>query len=377
MLAIGLMSGTSLDGIDAALIETDGRSEVRAIAFRGEPWSDAARAQLADATRMALTFERPRASPPLVAAGELVTRAHVFAVHKLLADAGVKAEQVDVIGFHGQTVAHRPDRRWTWQIGDGAAMARSTGITTVSDFRSADVAAGGHGAPLLPVYHAALAGALDGPIAVLNLGGVANITFIPAQPDHLSYELSPETLDPTGGLVAFDTGPANGLIDSWVEQEIGARYDAGGALAASGRVDEAVLTAMLDHPFFDAPAPKSLDRNDFTIQPARGLSSADGAATLTAFTAASVAEALKHLPARPKRLLVAGGGRLNPTLLGMIGAWTGLVPEPTDTLGWNGDALEAEGFAYMAVRALKGLPISFPGTTGVPRAMAGGVVDRP
>jgi anhydro-N-acetylmuramic acid kinase len=378
MLAIGLMSGTSLDGIDAALIETDGLSEVRAIAFRGEPWSDAARAQLADATRMALTFERPRASPPLVAAGELVTRAHVFAVHKLLADAGVKAEQVDVIGFHGQTVAHRPDRRWTWQIGDGAAMARSTGITTVSDFRSADVAAGGHGAPLLPVYHAALAGALDGPIAVLNLGGVGNITFIPArQPDHLSHEMSPETLDTTGGLVAFDTGPANGLIDSWVEQETGARYDAGGALAASGRVDEAVLTAMLDHPFFDAPAPKSLDRNDFTIQPARGLSSADGAATLTAFTAASVAEALKHLPARPKRLLVAGGGRLNPTLLGMIGAWTGLVPEPTDALGWNGDALEAEGFAYMAVRTLKGLPISFPGTTGVPRAMAGGVVDRP
>ncbi len=378
MLAIGLMSGTSLDGIDAALIETDGLSEVRAIAFRGEPWSDAARAQLADATRMALTFERPRASPPLVAAGELVTRAHVFAVHKLLADAGVKAEQVDVIGFHGQTVAHRPDRRWTWQIGDGAAMARSTGITTVSDFRSADVAAGGHGAPLLPVYHAALAGALDGPIAVLNLGGVGNITFIPArQPDHLSHEMSPETLDTTGGLVAFDTGPANGLIDSWVEQETGARYDAGGALAASGRVDEAVLTAMLDHPFFDAPAPKSLDRNDFTIQPARGLSSADGAATLTAFTAASVAESLKHLPARPKRLLVAGGGRLNPTLLGMIGAWTGLVPEPTDALGWNGDALEAEGFAYMAVRTLKGLPISFPGTTGVPRAMAGGVVDRP
>ncbi|TXC70097.1 anhydro-N-acetylmuramic acid kinase [Sphingomonas ginsenosidivorax] len=377
MLAIGLMSGTSLDGIDAALIETDGVAEVRAIAFRGEAWSDAARAELAEATRMALTFERPRASPPIVVAGELVTRAHVFAVHKLLADAGVRAEDVGVIGFHGQTIAHRPDRGWTWQIGDGAAMARATGIATVSDFRSADVAAGGHGAPLLPVYHAALAGALDGPIAVLNLGGVANITFIPAQPDHLSHEMSPETLDTTGGLVAFDTGPANGLIDSWVEQEIGARYDAGGALAASGRVDEAVLTAMLDHPFFDAPAPKSLDRNDFTIQPARGLSSADGAATLTAFTAASVAEALKHLPARPKRLLVAGGGRLNPTLLGMIGAWTGLVPEPTDTLGWNGDALEAEGFAYMAVRTLKGLPISFPGTTGVPRAMAGGVVDRP
>lgn len=379
MLAIGLMSGTSLDGIDAALIETDGEAFVRPIAFRGEPYSDAARAQLAEATRMALTFDKPRASPPVVAAGELITRAHVFAVHKLLADAGVAAADVDVIGFHGQTIAHRPDRHWTWQIGDGAAVARATGITTVSDFRSADVAAGGQGAPLLPVYHAALAAGLEGPVAVLNLGGVGNITFIPGGRDmHDSREMSPERAQMMNrdGLVAFDTGPANGLIDSWVEAETGARYDAGGALAASGRVDETVLTAMLDHPFFDAPPPKSLDRNDFTIQPARGLSAVDGAATLTAFTAATVAEALRHLPARPVRLLVAGGGRHNPTMLAMIAARTGLVVEPTDVLGWNGDALEAEGFAYMAVRTLKGLAISFPGTTGVPVAMAGGVVDR-
>lgn len=379
MLAIGLMSGTSLDGIDAALIETDGEAFVRPIAFRGEPYSDAARAQLAEATRMALTFDKPRASPPVVAAGELITRAHVFAVHKLLADAGVAAAEVDVIGFHGQTIAHRPDRRWTWQIGDGAAVARATGITTVSDFRSADVAAGGQGAPLLPVYHAALAAGLEGPVAVLNLGGVGNITFIPGGRDmHDSREMSPERAQMTDrdGLVAFDTGPANGLIDSWVEAETGARYDASGALAASGRVDETVLTAMLDHPYFDAPPPKSLDRNDFTIQPARGLSAADGAATLTAFTAATVAEALRHLPARPVRLLVAGGGRHNPTMLAMIAARTGLVVEPTDMLGWNGDALEAEGFAYMAVRTLKGLAISFPGTTGVPVAMGGGVVDR-
>ncbi len=379
MLAIGLMSGTSLDGIDAALIETDGEAFVRPIASRGEPYSDAARAQLAEATRMALTFDKPRASPPVVAAGELITRAHVFAVHKLLADAGVAAAEVDVIGFHGQTIAHRPDRRWTWQIGDGAAVARATGITTVSDFRSADVAAGGQGAPLLPVYHAALAAGLEGPVAVLNLGGVGNITFIPGGRDmHDSREMSPERAQmmDRDGLVAFDTGPANGLIDSWIEAETGARYDAGGALAASGRVDETVLTAMLDHPFFDAPPPKSLDRNDFTIQPARGLSAADGAATLTAFTAATVAEALRHLPGRPVRLLVAGGGRHNPTMLAMIAARTGLVVEPTDVLGWNGDALEAEGFAYMAVRTLKGLAISFPGTTGVPVAMAGGVVDR-
>ena len=360
MLAIGLMSGTSLDGVDAALIETDGEALVRPIAFRGEAYSDAARAQLAEATRLALTFDRPRASPPIVAAGELIDRVHVLAVLKLLADAGLAAADIGVVGYHGQTVAHRPDRGWTWQIGDGAAVARATGIATVSDFRAADVAAGGQGAPLLPVYHAALAADLDRPVAVLNLGGVANIT-------HVGDD----------GLVAFDTGPANGLIDRWVEQETGARYDDGGALAASGRVDEAVLTAMLDHPFFDAAPPKSLDRDDFTIQPARGLAVADGAATLTAFTAASVALALTRLPSRPRRLLVAGGGRHNPTMLRMIAERTGLTPEPTDALGWDGDALEAQGFAYMAVRALAGRPISFPGTTGAPAAMTGGVVHRP
>ncbi|WP_426255974.1 anhydro-N-acetylmuramic acid kinase [Sphingomonas sp. DC2300-3] len=361
MLAIGLMSGTSLDGIDAALIETDGEGEVRPLAFRGEPYSDAAREQLAAATALALTFDRPRASPDIVAAGELIDRTHAFAVHKLLRDAGVAAADVAVIGYHGQTVAHRPDRGWTWQIGDGAVLARATGIAVVSDMRSADVAAGGQGAPLLPIYHAALTAGLERPVAVLNLGGVGNVTFVGAD----------------GALVAFDTGPANGLIDSWVEAETGARYDADGALAASGHVDEAVLTAMLDHPYFAAPSPKSLDRNDFTIQPARGLSAADGAATLTAFTAATVAEALDQLPARPKRLIVAGGGRHNPTLLRMIGERTGIAPEASDTLGWDGDALEAEGFAYMAVRTLKGLPISFPGTTGVPHPLPGGRVDRP
>jgi anhydro-N-acetylmuramic acid kinase len=354
------MSGTSLDGIDAALIETDGEARVRAVAFRGEAYSDAARAELAEATRLALTFDRPRASPPIVAAGDLITRCHVLAVQKLLCDAGVEAGAIDVVGFHGQTIAHRPDRGWTWQIGDGAVLAQATGITCVADFRSADVAAGGQGAPLLPVYHAALAGSLVRPLAVLNLGGVANITFVGAD----------------GALVAFDTGPANGLIDDWVEAHSGARFDAGGALAASGRVDETVLTAMLDHPWFDAPPPKSLDRRDFSTQPVRGLSPADGAATLSAFTAATVALALGHLPEPPRRLIVAGGGRHNPTLLAMIAQRTGLNPESSDSLGWNGDAMEAQGFAYMAVRTLQGRPISFPGTTGVPVPCVGGTIYR-
>ncbi|MDR6790390.1 anhydro-N-acetylmuramic acid kinase [Sphingomonas sp. BE138] len=361
MLAIGLMSGTSLDGIDAALIETDGRRVVRRIAFRGEAYSDAARTQLAEATALALTYPRPRASPPLLAAEALITRTHALAAQKLMRDAGVAAADIGVVGFHGQTVAHRPDRRWTWQIGDGQALADASGIRTVADFRSADVAAGGQGAPLIPVYHAALAADLGGPIAILNLGGVANVTLV----------------EDGEAIAAFDTGPANGLIDSWVEQEIGARFDRDGALAAAGQVDEIVLTAMLDHPFFAAPFPKSLDRNDFTVQPARGLSAADGAATLTAFTAATIAEGLAALPIAPRRLLVAGGGRHNATLMRMLAERTGLVPEPVEALGWHGDGLEAEGFAYMAVRTLAGLPISFPGTTGVPRAMPGGTVFAP
>ncbi|WP_375395105.1 anhydro-N-acetylmuramic acid kinase [uncultured Sphingomonas sp.] len=360
MLAIGLMSGTSLDGIDAALIETDGREHVRPIAFRGEAYSDAARAQLAAATAAALTYDRPRASQPLTAAGELIDRCHVLAVRKLLAEAQVSAADIDVIGYHGQTVAHRPDRGWTWQIGDGAVIAAATGITTVSDFRSADVAAGGQGAPLLPVYHAALAAGLEKPLAILNLGGVANVTWI----------------GPDGNLVAFDTGPANGLIDSWVEEVRGLRFDEGGAIAAAGRVDDTVLTAMLDNPWFDAPPPKSLDRGDFTIQPARGLSVEDGAATLTDFTAQTVALALRLLPTIPRRLIVVGGGRHNPTLLRAIATHTGLTPESSDSLEWNGDSVEAEGFAYMAARTLQGLPISYPGTTGTPYPVVGGAIHR-
>lgn len=360
MLAIGLMSGTSVDGIDAALIETDGEALVRPLGFVGTDYSDADRAVLLAAAEAAMAMAAPAMTQQMLRAEALLTARHAEAVAALLAATGVAASDVAVVGFHGQTVAHRPDRGWTWQLGDGAALAAACGIDVAYDFRSADVATGGQGAPLLPVYHAALAAGLEKPVAVLNLGGVGNVTFIGAD----------------GALIAFDTGPGNGLVDSWMAAETGARFDADGALAASGTIDETVLTSMLDHSYFDAPAPKSLDRNDFTIQPARGLSAADGAATLTAFTAATVAEALRLLPERPARLLVAGGGRRNPTMLRMIAERTGLTPEPSESLAWNGDAVEAEGFAYMAVRHLKGLPISFSGTTGVPVPMTGGRLAR-
>ncbi len=362
MLAVGLMSGTSLDGIDAALIETDGGGHIKPLAFRSDPYSAQARDQLREAAALALSFERPRASPKIVEAEAMLTKRHILAVRQLLAATGMDPRQVDVIGFHGQTIAHRPDRGWTWQIGDGAAMAKALGIRVVNDLRSADVAAGGQGAPLLPIYHRALTAGIERPVAVLNLGGVGNVTWLGPGEDQ---------------LIAFDTGPANGLIDDWMLAETGSPYDANGAFAARGTVDRTVLDTMLDNPWFDAPPPKSLDRADFTIRPVRGLSAADGAATLTAFTAETVALALRHLHEAPKRLIVAGGGRHNPTLMGMISKATGIAVEPIEALGWNGDATEAEGFAYMAVRALNGEPISFPGTTGAPQPMTGGVVNTP
>jgi anhydro-N-acetylmuramic acid kinase len=235
------------------------------------------------------------------------------------------------------------------------------GVTVVDDFRSADVAAGGHGAPLLPVYHRALITPKQRPALVLNLGGVANITAIGAD----------------GSLIACDTGMASGLIDDWMLAHHGVPYDVDGVLAAQGQVDEVVLAEMLAHPFFAVPPPKSLDRADFTTDPVAHLSVADGAATLTAFSAAGVARVLDHLPIRPKDIFVTGGGRKNATLMRMIATYCHIPVHNVDALGWNGDATEAEGFAYMAVRRLRNLPISFPGTTGVSMEMTGGVVHLP
>lgn len=230
----------------------------------------------------------------------------------------------------------------------------------VGDLRIDDVRAGGQGAPLLPVYHRALTAGLRHPLAVLNLGGVANITFVGS--------------DDT--LIAFDTGMASGLIDNWMQAHGGVGFDEDGGTAARGKVDAAVLAGMLADPWFALPAPKSIDREAFSIAAAEGLGLADGAATLTAFTAQAVARALDHLPERPERIMVAGGGRHNRTMMAMLAEACGCPVEPVDGMGWNGDAVEAEGFAYMAVRSLKGLPISFPGTTGAPAPMTGGMLHR-
>jgi anhydro-N-acetylmuramic acid kinase len=365
-LVVGLMSGTSVDAVDAALLETDGEGHARGLAALDRPYSDLERRLIREAAALALTLPEPAAHPLIAEAERVLTLAHAEAIAALPG-----SDAATLIGFHGQTVAHRPPssghpRPFTWQIGDAALLARLTGRAVVHDFRSADVAAGGEGAPLAPGYHRALVSSLDGPVGILNLGGVGNLTW---------FDVGTET--GAGNWGAFDTGPANGLIDDWVHAHTGARFDSGGALAGTGRVHEEVLTAMADLAFFDQAGPKSLDRADFSIAPARGLSAADGAATLTAFTAETVALSLRNLPVRLKRLLVTGGGRHNPVLMRMIEQRTGLKTDPVEIEGWHGDALEAQAFAWLAVRHLKGLPLSWPETTGVAAPCPGGRLVRP
>jgi anhydro-N-acetylmuramic acid kinase len=347
--AIGLMSGTSLDGIDVAIVATDGRQRAEPGPALTVPYSPTLRERLRGVLG---------GSGPVAEVERALTEAHAAAVGRFVAAHGVAAE---VIGFHGHTVLHRPAERRTWQIGDGALLASLTGIDVVCDFRSADVAAGGEGAPLVPLFHAALAAALDKPLAVLNIGGVANVTWLGAE---------------DGAILAFDTGPGNAPIDDWALRHLGQPVDRDGALARAGRVDAARLAAFLAHPFFDRRPPKSLDRDDFSAFGDAGLGAADGAATLTAMTAAAIARAAAHFPAPVGRWLVTGGGRHNPALMAELARRLGAPVAPVEAAGWDGDALEAQAFAYLAVRALEGLPLSLPSTTGVARPMTGGRLFR-
>ena len=349
--ALGLMSGTSLDGVDAALIETDGVTVSGFGPWRTAPYSDDLRKQL----RAVIGGRGERED-----AERALTEFHADAAEALLAETGVRREEIAVAGFHGHTIRHEPEAGLTLQIGDGAALVRRLGIDVVCDFRSNDVAAGGQGAPLVPLFHAALArrSGLAAPLAVLNLGGVANVTWIggPADED----------------LLAFDTGPGCALIDDWVLSRSGAALDRDGKLARSGRVDPVALKALLAHPYFDAEPPKSLDRNAFDPTPISGLSAGDGAATLVAFTAEAVRRALAHMPAAPLRWLVTGGGRHNPALMAALGERLGVPCDAVERVGWLGDALEAQAFGYLAVRSRRGLALSLPRTTGVPHPVRGG-----
>lgn len=350
--ALGLMSGTSLDGIDVALLSTDGEALIEpgpAATYAYEP-------SLREALRDVLGGKGP-----VVEVERALTLAHGAAVKRFLAEHELAASAIALLGFHGHTILHRPHEGRTWQIGDGALLASETGIPVVNDFRSADVAAGGGGAPLAPLFHAALARGLAKPIAVLNLGGVANVTWI-----------GKGGIGAEGAIVAFDTGPGNAPIDDWVRRHTGRAMDEGGKLARAGRVNETVLTALLDHPYFARRPPKSLDRDDFHWSMVERLEAAEGAATLTAFVAAAVTAGAKHFPVPARRWLVTGGGRHNPAIMTSLAAALGAPIEPVEAVGWQGDALEAQAFAWLAVRSVLGLPLSLPSTTGVPRPLTGG-----
>ncbi|MGI4733047.1 MAG: anhydro-N-acetylmuramic acid kinase [Janthinobacterium lividum] len=361
MRVLGFMSGTSLDGVDAAILETDGVAVTGFGPALLEGFTGEELACLTRATADALAGDGAEPWPASFAiASTAIVAAHVRAARTLLArsDAGT----VELVGFHGQTVLHRPDRGLSIQLGDPAALAAALAVPVVARLRQGDLAAGGQGAPLVPVYHAALAGWLraDLPVAFLNVGGVANVSFVGAH----------------GKLVAFDTGPGNGLIDLMLQQRTGTRYDDGGRIAAAGQIDAGALAAMLTNPYLDRPGPKSLDRYDFTLDAVDALSVEDAAATLTAFTAASVAACLPHLPAPPRRWIVCGGGRHNPVLMAALRERLGQVDD-ADALGLRGDFLEAEAFAFLAARSVRGLPITFPGTTGVAEPTTGGEAFPP
>lgn len=362
--AIGLMSGTSLDGVDIALIETDGET-VAAFGPTGyRAYGDAERALLREALAAASSLTDRTARPGIVAEAErLVTQAHAGAVEDFLRQHDLPRGSIDVVGFHGQTVLHRPEARLTVQIGDGGALARALKLPVVHDLRAADVAAGGQGAPLVPVYHRALVKMAEcaQPVVVVNIGGVANVTYVD-----------------NDVLIACDTGPGNALLDDFMLRRTGVAIDRGGEYAARGRPDPDWIARAMAHPFFAARPPKSLDRNAFAAFNVEGMSVEDGAATLTAFTAISIARIAARLPARPKSWIVVGGGANNPTLMHMLGgevAPAGLLTG--HDLGWSGDAIEAQAFAFLAVRSLKGLPLTFPGTTGVGAPLGGGVLSKP
>ena len=355
--ALGAMSGTSLDGVDAAVLVTDGHDILRFGQTAYRPYTTAERRVIAAG------FGKWQ-GPEVQAAAEVVEAAHIA----LLTD----MTDIDLIGFHGQTLAHAPRTRGTLQVGDGAALADRLGVPVVWDFRTADVELGGEGAPLAPFFHHACArfAGIDRPVAFLNLGGVGNLTWVdPAMP-------RPQD---EGALLAFDTGPANAPLNDLMQSRLGQAFDEGGKLAASGQVEQGALELFLAEPYFARIPPKSLDRNDFAEMVALvgELSDADAAATLTAMCAAAVAEAMQHCPSLPSRVLVTGGGRNNPVLMQMLAVSLDCPVGPVEEIGLDGDMLEAQAFGYLAVRVARGLPTSCPGTTGVRAAVGGGTVSVP
>lgn len=365
LTAIGLMSGTSMDGIDVALIETDGRSHVVSGPSMTMPYTRAFRRRIGTAIGLAQSLTDRHDRPGELAQIEHdLTTLHANAVTEFCSATGKDLSSVDLVGFHGHTILHRPSSGLTLQLGDGAALANALKTPVAYDIRAADVAAGGQGAPLAPAYHRAmLPASAELPAVVLNIGGVANVTWVGGA--HHSQ------------LLAFDTGPGNALIDDWMAKSIGATRDEGGAAALAGQADARAVAFFLGHDYFSAQPPKSLDRNAFFWDLVEGLSPADGAATLTAMTVGAVAKACEHFPVKPRSWVVCGGGRHNAAIMrGLSGSLPGIVLTAED-VGLDGDAIEAQAWAYLAVRCRRGLEITFPGTTGASKPMTGGQLAMP
>jgi anhydro-N-acetylmuramic acid kinase len=350
--AIGLMSGTSLDGIDAAMVQTDGRDNTLLLAFKTYFYDEE--------TREAIRKVLRRGSPDeeTARAETLITQAHIKAVRDFTGFAG---HRPDIIGFHGQTITHEPARRFTWQLGDGQSLADETGFDVVCDMRQNDIKHGGQGAPLLPLCHRAFAGEIEKPIAILNLGGVGNVTWLGVEWED---------------VMAFDTGPANALIDDLVKSKTGKNYDSDGRLARAGKPNRHMINDWMMHEYFQKPPPKSLDRNEWEVRRAYDLELEDAVATLAEFTVQSVAHSMMQLPGRPHALYVTGGGRHNSYIMMRLNQMLPYSVKPVESLGWNGDGLEAQGFAYLAVRSLLGLPLTLPSTTGVAEPITGGVLYK-
>ncbi len=367
MRAIGLMSGTSMDGIDVAMLATDGENVIERGPFLAVPYAPAFRERLKQGLEDAKTIRVRTERPGILADLEReLTLRHAEAVRQFLELNGLSAADIDILGFHGQTVLHRPDEALTVQVGDGALLAAETGIDVVYDMRANDMVHGGQGAPLVPVYHAALAEGLKNaawPVCFVNIGGISNLTF----------------LGRDGAIIAFDSGPGNTLIDQWVETHAGVPYDQGGMIASEGRVVASLLERYLDNPFFTAEKRRSLDRNDFLPPEGGEAELSDGARTLAYLTAAAILKSAGHLPEMPKTFIICGGGRHNRIIMAdlrELASYHGAAVLSAEDAGFDGDAMEAEAWAYLAARSLKGLPLTFPGTTGARQPVSGGVVAR-
>ncbi len=342
--AIGMMSGTSLDGIDVALVKTDGMDRCELVDFQCFAYDDKTRKIIKD------ILGTRHKNDHTIEAEKILTDAHI----KAIKDFGHKA---DIIGFHGQTIVHDPSQRLTWQIGDCQRLANETGINVVGDMRQADILAGGQGAPLLPLCHRAFASLVDKPIIILNMGGVANLTWLGQ--GH-------------SDILAFDTGPANALMDDYIKYKIGQDFDFDGTLAAAGKVDQALINQWLRHDYFNKPPPKSLDRDEWDVSKVYNYQTEDAVATLAQFTVQSILKSLEFLPDQPKAFYAAGGGRKNKYIMNALQQSLNYPVCTVEDIGWNGDGLEAQGFAYLAVRSLKGLALTIPETTGIKEPSTGG-----